>query len=526
MDHKDNDAHSIDSIRRRRFLGGAAATAAAAALTLGSLPGHALGLPGDVQSSKPAKRLRRNINAPGFPSHVIDTYALAIRRLLALPPEDPRNWYRIAFTHQLDCPHGNWWFLPWHRAYIGWFERICGEITNTPDFALPYWDWTASPNMPSQFFQGVLDPANRAFLQSRLDFERVMRAPLQALWNSFTPKQRQVLEQRGYMTFDQLWLDATKPQTLLLGARNLTASNPGLPNDARRLTSPESIRAALAPRNFTGFGSEKTAHHSAGGPFGMLEVAHNIVHVGVGGLMGDFMASCDPIFWLHHANLDRLWDEWILLQRTEGLAELPSAGDDFDKWNAEPYEFFVDELGLPVTGYDSYRYAQASTFGYSYQGGTSTGLRAPITRFPREYTGHVTSPNCSMDSPAVGAVNVPPELLSQMATGDASLITIVISLGSPSDPTAWYFDVSLGSDNASVPEQSIGCFRAFGSHSGHHHSGDLSFALALGPAIKERHAAGKLDLNKPLSIKVAMRPVRNGTRSETLTCAVMNVKLS
>lgn len=42
-------------------------------------------------------------------------------------------------------------------------------------------------------------------------------------------------------------------------------------------------------------------------------VPHGIVHSAVGGDNGDmtFMHSVnDPIFWLHHANVDRLWWEW------------------------------------------------------------------------------------------------------------------------------------------------------------------------------------------------------------------------
>jgi len=39
---------------------------------------------------------------------------------------------------------------------------------------------------------------------------------------------------------------------------------------------------------------------------------HGAVHVAVGGLMGSVpTAGQDPIFWLHHANIDRLWDVWI-----------------------------------------------------------------------------------------------------------------------------------------------------------------------------------------------------------------------
>jgi len=42
-----------------------------------------------------------------------------------------------------------------------------------------------------------------------------------------------------------------------------------------------------------------------------LESAHGNVHVWVGGTMADILVSpADPLFWLHHANIDRLWSLW------------------------------------------------------------------------------------------------------------------------------------------------------------------------------------------------------------------------
>src|SRR5262249_38403088 len=40
---------------------------------------------------------------------------------------------------------------------------------------------------------------------------------------------------------------------------------------------------------------------------------HNKVHVWVGGSMGPMSSPNDPIFFLHHCNVDRLWAEWQLL---------------------------------------------------------------------------------------------------------------------------------------------------------------------------------------------------------------------
>jgi tyrosinase len=44
---------------------------------------------------------------------------------------------------------------------------------------------------------------------------------------------------------------------------------------------------------------------------GTLEAVHGGVHGWVGGTMSWIStAPCDPIFWMHHANIDRLWWEW------------------------------------------------------------------------------------------------------------------------------------------------------------------------------------------------------------------------
>ncbi len=42
-----------------------------------------------------------------------------------------------------------------------------------------------------------------------------------------------------------------------------------------------------------------------------LEGIHNSGHVWVGGSMGGILtAPTDPIFWMHHAEIDRIWAEW------------------------------------------------------------------------------------------------------------------------------------------------------------------------------------------------------------------------
>jgi tyrosinase len=64
-----------------------------------------------------------------------------------------------------------------------------------------------------------------------------------------------------------------------------------------------------------GFGGPETGFNHNGGPIGALEgTPHGSMHVAVGGNFGWMSsfdtAALDPIFWLHHANIDRLWSVW------------------------------------------------------------------------------------------------------------------------------------------------------------------------------------------------------------------------
>src|SRR5437867_840342 len=84
------------------------------------------------------QRVRQSVAGNNTDPAMLDAYKRAIRAMLQLPPSDPRNWYRQALVHLLDCPHRNWWFLPWHRGYLFHLEQICAQLSNKPDFALPF----------------------------------------------------------------------------------------------------------------------------------------------------------------------------------------------------------------------------------------------------------------------------------------------------------------------------------------------------------------------------------------------------
>jgi tyrosinase len=57
------------------------------------------------------------------------------------------------------------------------------------------------------------------------------------------------------------------------------------------------VDAATRKKTFTGFQR-------------VLESVHGAVHNAVGGTMAGAGSPADPLFWLHHANVDRIWAQW------------------------------------------------------------------------------------------------------------------------------------------------------------------------------------------------------------------------
>jgi len=113
-------------------------------------------------------RVRRNINDPNFGATAAGAYREAVAKLKSLSPSNSRNWLNLSNIHNNYCPHGNWYFLPWHRAYLLAVEDICAEVIGDPMFALPYWDWSTFRQLPRAFVDDIVAGAtNPLFHQAR-----------------------------------------------------------------------------------------------------------------------------------------------------------------------------------------------------------------------------------------------------------------------------------------------------------------------------------------------------------------------
>jgi tyrosinase len=234
---------------------------------------------------------RRNISHLSATDPIIQSYSAAVSAMKALSVSDPNNplgWTKQAEIHNNFCPHGNWFFLPWHRAYLLYFERICRKMSGDKDFALPYWNWTTNPSVPTPFW----GPASN---------------PLYDSTRSVVPTD----------TADPSWIGAAAIDNIL---------------------SQASFILFASDQPHPGF------FHYADptGGTGMLEGnPHNNIHGWVCGDMCAFMSPLDPVFWTHHNMLDCLWVDWNI--------NLGNSNTNDSSWTNRQFTEFFDENGNPAT---------------------------------------------------------------------------------------------------------------------------------------------------------------------------------
>lgn len=396
---------------RRKFLTSTLATLGAAALPwtpVSALPEKRSGATGKQQA---ARWRRHNVSSPEG-KRMLASYARGVQAMLKLPPTDPMNWFRISFIHLMDCPHGNWWFYVWHRGYVGYVEQAIRRYSGDPDFAMPFWDWTGQPRIPDGMFDGVLSPTDAAYepyTGNLARFTASMQSPLKAYWDTLSAEQRVQLGVRGYPTFDALWNSVTGYDTAhdmgisgnvafanTCGSRYLSRAQPDLDAKTAFAVSSDTVREGLQPKVFhatdagQSFTSSKTVSHvsqpDCATHFCMLEgQPHNMVHNCIGGVgavdpgpygnMTNFLSPIDPIFFLHHANMDRLWDVWTRKQQGAGLPCEPE-GEDRATYMNESFLFFVDGDGRPVGPATAETYFNTDAFHYDYGPGFGDNLKS------------------------------------------------------------------------------------------------------------------------------------------------------
>lgn len=263
---------------------------------------------------------------------MLQTYARAVQRMKQLAEGDPTGWTFQWYIHSLpkvkateitriygpspspakalaqaswktcqphNAPAVEDYFLPWHRAYVLYFEGIVRAISGDPTFALPYWNYTATG-----LTHGVIPPQFRD-------------------------------------TASALYVSNRNPGV-----------NDGTPIDEGLDPSPINLDALANCYYDTGDGS------GDGGFNPDLDAGlHSSVHVLTGNEqnMGSVpRAAGDPVFWVHHCQIDRLWYSWQRAGRTTPAMSYPFTFVNPNGTSATvDLAQFLDYTAQPYT-YDSY----------------------------------------------------------------------------------------------------------------------------------------------------------------------------
>ncbi|CAN0909165.1 Aureusidin synthase [Linum grandiflorum] len=248
----------------------------------------------DFQFPDPATnpiRVRRPANR--LDKHSIAKYEKAISIMKSLPYSDPRSYTRQANLHCQYCTgsflqqhstlpvqvHDSWIFFPWHRMMLYFHEFILGSLIGDDTFAIPFWAWDLPEGMtmPEFYLNGSFndeqrDPIHYPPVVADLDFQMVE--------SGSTPEEQ--VELNLALMYNQM-VSGAKTAELFMGCAYKTG-------EGGDCYGPGTIE--LAPHN--------PIHLWVGSPFNTGREDMGVF----------YSAARDPIFYAHHANVDRLWEVW------------------------------------------------------------------------------------------------------------------------------------------------------------------------------------------------------------------------
>ncbi|KAI0516646.1 hypothetical protein KFK09_009323 [Dendrobium nobile] len=257
----------------------------------------------------PSSPLRIRPAAHLVDSRYISQYSKAVQLMKDLPKSDPRSFFQQANIHCAYCNgaydqfgfsnlqlliHRSWLFFPWHRLYLYFHERILAKLIGDDSFALPFWNWDSPDGMriPSMYLNNFF--FNKSSSSSSL----------------YHPN-RDPSHQPPVMV-DLNFLEVGSDQAVVY---------PGV-DDNLRIMYRQMMENGATTELFLG-SAFRAGEQPEPGPGSVEVIPHNTVHYWTGDPrkhyredMGAFYSAArDPIFYAHHANIDRLWLVWKSLGR-------------------------------------------------------------------------------------------------------------------------------------------------------------------------------------------------------------------
>lgn len=367
----------ISDVSRRQFLKTSlVATAAAATATTWS---YSCGSDVTNNNNGPL-RVRSNVMSIGSDAREELVDAILFLKSLQSPFETSLSFYdQLVHFHQLSvvnarlsfgysishqCPA----FLPWHRKILMLFENAV-RVHIRQDFALPYWDWTDDSSLDVVFTDEFMGP----YLGDSDDNYSISTSAFA----------------KGLFS-----INLTASQLSSSGDPNSNCPFPFITRGPKSVDLPtaEEVEALLEVTTYDSEPFDLTADIDTSFRNYLLGVSplqlHSVPHIWLGGqwdsdisngsfdgtesstFVGTMSAlDCspnDPVFWIHHCNVDRIWAAW---EARYGASYEPTSGWN-EGWNLNdelyPYLLYKNNPEMMKEGITNASMLDFESLGYTY----------------------------------------------------------------------------------------------------------------------------------------------------------------
>lgn len=347
-------------------------------------------VPGITVPENSAIPQRRELRVMMKDATSLNIYLIALERMQQASTDQLLSFYSISAIHGTNlawnndtggafpdgsgyCYHAHRLFPTWHRPYLSLYEKTlldyATEIVQAfpagtqknkhlealKTWRMPYWDWAMNPSLPS-----VLQSKNIAVMKAQNGKVKRVIIP-----NPLYSYRLQIPNDPNVLIVDP------PPQTIET-VRNPTVKNnifvsrPGYTNKQMLAVGPD-LKSTVYDilthvTDYNSFSNTADGGNS-------IEGVHGTVHTIVGGLntrtglTGHMTyptyAAFDPIFYLHHANVDRLFAMWQVLNPDSYLSSDPN---DFPNVDTELHPFKITDDQY----WTSNLARNITAFGYTY----------------------------------------------------------------------------------------------------------------------------------------------------------------
>ncbi|KAI1814106.1 Di-copper centre-containing protein [Poronia punctata] len=275
-------------------------------------------------------------------------YLLALSWMQYTDQESPFSWYQIAGIHGAPgstwgdveplpgnekigyCRHVSILFLTWHRPYLVLYEQILYNIVQfiaslwPPEqlgrmqkaakrFRIPYWDWAAAPSAGESVLPLSVGGSSTISVSGPNGVQNISNPLFSFTFRPFNMSYFQDAPFNRWNETKRAPSPNNGPDAVSNNSFVAASFDNHLPSYQQRLYN----LFANSP-NYTHFSNEAwIGRNSTGAYYDSLESLHDSIHTVGGGTWGHLAiiaySAFDPIFFLHHANVDRIFAMWQVI---------------------------------------------------------------------------------------------------------------------------------------------------------------------------------------------------------------------